>query len=417
MLINSSNDKIIVGYDLANICSQISYSRINEKANVSTVAYVAGEENFDIPTVLLKKCGMNQWLYGKEALRFYEDCPTEGILVDDLWMQALSGETVRIEGEAYEPEALLTLFVKRSLGLLSGVSSLDKMQAILFTCDRLTSRAAEVLQIVSQGLGLRNAEISLQDYQESYYGYMLYQPQGLWEHNSLLMDYRGEKLKIMKMESNANTSPVVVHITESERGFDGEDEELLEIAQDVMGKEMFSSVYLIGEKFSGDWMTESLKYLCDGRRVFQGNNLYSKGACFCLQEKMQHTATGKNHVFLGMDKLKANVGMNVLKQGESAYYALLDAGIDWHEIDYECEVYLQDEDVLELMITPLVQSVVKEVQISLEGLGLKQGDITRIYMHFTLKEENILRIEIEDLGFGCFRETSGKNWRKEILLY
>ena len=46
--------------------------------------------------------------------------------------------------------------------------------------------------------------------------------------------------------------------------------------------------------------------------------------------------------------------MKVLKRGEEAYFALLDAGIDWFEIDYECEIYLHDEDLLELQVTPLI---------------------------------------------------------------
>ncbi|MBQ7775842.1 MAG: hypothetical protein IJ379_07965 [Lachnospiraceae bacterium] len=417
MLINTSNEKIIIGYDLANACSQISYSYINEAGSVATVASVAGEENFDIPTVLCKKCGINQWLFGKDALRFCEEYPEQGILIDNLLQLALGGETVQLEGKGYEPEALLTLFVKRSLGLLAGISSLDKIEALMFTCEELTPRMLEVLDIVSQGLGLKATEIRYQDYLESYYGYMLYQPSDLWLYSSFLYDYRGESIRLLKLETNKHTTPEVVYITREEKAFAGEDIEFLELARESMDSERISSVYLIGEKFAGGWMVESLKYLCEGRRVFQGNNLYSKGACFCLQERLESSEAGRKHVFLGKDKLKANVGMKVLKRGEDAYFALLDAGIDWFEIDYECEVYLQDEDMLELQVTPLINTTVKNIQIPLEGLGLKEGEATRIFMHFTLKQENVLCIEIEDLGFGCFRTPVETKWMKEITLY
>lgn len=417
MLMNSGNDKIMIGYDLANACSQISYSYISESANVSTVASVAGEENFDIPTVLCKRCGVNQWLFGKDALRFCEDNPEQGILIDNLLELALAGETVQLEGKGYEPEALLTLFVKRSLGLLAGITSLDKVQALMFTCEELTPRMVEVLNIVSDGLGLKATDIRYQNYQESYYSYMLYQSPELWMYSSVLFDYRGDSLKVFLLENNKNTTPVVVYINKEEKVFDGTDLELLEISKEVFGEERVSSVYLIGERFAGGWMVESLKYLCDGRRVFQGNNLYSKGACFSLQERIQSSVAGKKHVFLGNDKLKANVGMKVLKRGEDAYFALLDAGIAWFEIDYECEIYLQDESMLELVVTPLIHSTVKNIEIPLEGLGLKEGDITRIYMHFTLLNENVLCVEIEDLGFGCFRAPSENRWKREITLY
>lgn len=417
MLISAGNDKIVIGYDLANTSSQISYCYLNGKNEVETLASVAGEENYDIPTVLCKRCGMNQWFFGKDAIRFQEENPTQGILIDNLLQMALDGETVQLEGEGYEPEALLTLFVKRSLGLLAGVASLERIQAIQFTCEEITPRLVEVLNVVVSGLGLKSTEIRFQSYQESYYGYMLYQHSDLWLYRSILFDYRGKDLKILQMEKNKRTTPMVIYIGQDKRVFHGEDAEFQEIAAEYMEGERISSVFLIGEKFAEGWMENSLKYLCTGRRVFQGNNLYSKGACFSLIERIRPSETGRAHAFLGSDKLKANVGMKVLKRGEDSYFALLDAGVDWYEVDFECEVYLQDENELELMVTPLINSTVKSVQIPLEGLGLKEGDTTRVYLHFTMGQVDVLQIEVEDLGFGCFRAPMETKWKEEIKLY
>lgn len=417
MLINSGNDKIIIGYDLADTCSQISYCYLKEDSEVETLASVAGEENYDIPTVLCKRCGANQWLFGKDALRFHEENPGQGILVDNLLQLALAGETVQLEGKGYEPEALLTLFVKRSLGLLAGVCSLDSIEALMFTCRELTPRMTQVLDVVTRGLALKHTDVWYQDYMESYYGYMLYQPKELWTYQSILFDYRGNDVMYMRMENNKRTTPVVIYVKQERKPFEGGDVAFLELAREIMEEERVSSVYLIGERFAEGWMEESLRYLCDGRRVFQGNNLYSKGACFCLAEKQKPSEAGKAHVFLGNEKLKANIGMKVLKRGEDAYFALLDAGENWYETEFECEVYLQDENMLELTVTPLINSSSKVVQIPLEGLGLKEGDTTRIYMRFTLKAENLLCVEIEDLGFGCFRAPVETVWNREITLY
>ena len=49
---------------------------------------------------------------------------------------------------------------------------------------------------------------------------------------------------------------------------------------------------------------------------------------------------GKNHVYLGQDKLKSNIGMKVRRQGEESYQALLDAGINWYEAQNTMEFYL-----------------------------------------------------------------------------
>lgn len=416
MLLNSGNENIIIGYDLTNTCSQISYRYLKDGCDVETLTLVPGQESYDIPTVLCKKCGANQWLFGREAVRFYENDPLEGILVDDLLQLAIRGEMIQVGGKGYDPVALLTLFVKRSLGLLSGVATVDRIYAILFTCEDLSPRLIEVLTMVVNGLELRNTKVFFQNYEESFYGYMLHQQQDLWKEQSILFDYRKDTLVTMKLKKNAKTTPVVVYVEKHTGSFLGGDGEFLRLAKEYMEEEDISSAYLIGEKFSGGWMDESLRYICEGRRVFQGNNLYSKGACYCLFERLMPSRMGKEHVFLGEDKLKSNIGMFVWKRGEESYFAILDAGVDWRDIAFECEIYLQDESRIELVVTPMLGGKVNIVEIPLEGLYLKTGETTRIYMNFTMTEENRLCVEIEDLGFGVFREPVETTWQKEILL-
>lgn len=417
MLLSANNDKIIIGYDLTNTCSQISYCSIKEDSEVSTLSSVAGEENYDIPTVLCKKCGVNQWLIGNEALRFCEENPQEGILVDNLLKSAIEGETLLLEGEAYEPENLLTLFVKRSLKLLAAITPLEKVLALMFTCEELDRRTIEVLNVVSSGLGLKKTQVYYQNYTESFYSYMIYQPGELWSFKTLLFDYRSEELKYMCMECNKKTTPIVVYIDRESLEFDGSDEQMLEISRELMGSERVSAVYLIGERFAQGWMKQSLKFLCDTRRVFQGNNLYSKGACFCLMERLQGSEIGNEYVFLGNDKLKANIGMHVRKRGEEAYYALLDAGTNWYELEYTCELYLQDEDMFEFVVTPLIGKEKKIIRMPLEGLGLKKGEAARVRLHLHLTQEDRVCVRVEDLGFGEFRASTTNVWEKEMELY
>ena len=59
------------------------------------------------------------------------------------------------------------------------------------------------------------------------------------------------------------------------------DERFRHFIQGVFNKKHVSSVYLTGEGFENNWYPNSQKVLCNGRRAFIGNNLYSKGACYC----------------------------------------------------------------------------------------------------------------------------------------
>ena len=104
-----NHDKLLVGYDLGDEISQISYA-VLESEEVETLSSVAGEQNYNIPTVLCKREGVNQWFYGKEALRYAKE--QNGILVQNLVSLAMDGEPVQIEGKSYNPVALLALFLK-----------------------------------------------------------------------------------------------------------------------------------------------------------------------------------------------------------------------------------------------------------------------------------------------------------------
>lgn len=423
--------RLIVGYDLGNEYSQISYAT-SEGGEAETLSQVAGAQVYNIPTALYKRRGTNQWLYGREALRCAGE--EEGILVKGLLAMALDGEPVVIDSESFDPVALLALFFRRSLNLLP--QSGPKMAALIITCGLLDRRVVEVLTCVVEGIRLKAGRIAFQSYEESFYSYMLRQPIELWGSDAVLFDYRKGGIRSFRMESNGNTTPVVTYIREERHPFPedaiplwGEEERclspqrqqeldacFLKIAQEICGQRQTGSVFLIGDGFAGGWMKDSLRFLCKGRRVFQGNNLFSKGACCGMQERMEASEMGSSHVFLGGDKLKANIGMKVLRQGEESYCALLDAGVNWYEAETGMEVYLQGGNELALTVTPLVRSGASEkgarlIRIVLEGLP---GDIARVALHFSMKEEHCLCVEARDLGFGEFRPSSGRSWKEEI---
>lgn len=435
MLINKTdipdklkNGKIVIGYELGAKTSQISYCYM-DKDEPETLSVIAGTEQYNIPTVLCKRKEVGQWFYGKDALKHAEQ--EEGILVENLLELARKGESVYVEESEYDPIALLTLFVKRSSALLSMISSWDNVSAIMFTCDNLDSRMIEILTQVATGLGLKNTKVVFQSNRESFYYYMLYQAQELWNHQVLLCDYRDNYLKILRMECNKRTTPIVVYIESKEYPFflmeelpqdeyvrksamAERDRKFLEIVTECCEGKIVSSVYLIGDGFKEEWMDASLKYLCKGRRVFGGNNLYSKGASLGMKEKLIESEKGKSYVFLGEDKLKANIGMGVLRRGVDSYFALLDAGQNWFDARKECEFLLETDSIFELRVTPLNGKDATVVEIMLDGLAERPERTTKIHMEIYLKDVSTVVLRMEDKGFGEFFPATGQSWIEEF---
>ena len=77
-------NKVVVGFDLGNDYSQISYCRHNQSMP-DTVSLVMGEEQYNIPTVLCRRHGADEasaWSVGNEALKNAGE--GAGTLVEDL---------------------------------------------------------------------------------------------------------------------------------------------------------------------------------------------------------------------------------------------------------------------------------------------------------------------------------------------
>lgn len=426
--IKKNNVKTVVGIDLGKEYAQISFFKSGE-AEPETVSAVTGTEMYNIPTVLAKRKKVGQWFYGRDALKRSSD---DVIPVDDLLNKAIRGEDVMVEDEAYDPVALLILFIKRSLGLLNMRISAKEIDAYMFTLDELSQRAVEVLGKIAAALDIKNENVTYASHVECFYSYMIHQPEELWKYQVMVYEYN-DILKSMLFECSHNTVPEVVFIHstahENIKRIDWSSEEDAKQAQQTALDEDFNvvceeelrdtdvtTIYLIGEGFKESWAKESLKTLCRNRRVFQGNNLFSKGACYAMMDRLSPSEISKNHVYLGEDKIKANIGMNVLRRGEESYFAILDAGRSWYEINEDFEIILDEGNELSFVITSLTGGHVTEKTVVLEGLPKRPRGTTRLSIHIEMEDVNNMEIQIEDKGFGEIIKSCGSAWTHVLSL-
>jgi hypothetical protein len=433
MLFGNSNEKrFVLGYDLGDKVSQISFLA-SDADMPETLSVLAGAELYNIPTVLCKRKDVNQWYYGKEAVRHMED--GDCVAVENLVSAAREGKSIMVGDSEYDPIALLTLFVKRSLSLLSMELKLDMVEAIMFTTKSLDHRMVQVLNAVTSALELKTSNIFYQSHEESFYNYMLYQPDELMHHEIIACDYDLETLHVYEMNLNPNTTPIVATINvqtfdELRIGKDGFpkdaalfhktcdrlDDEFLNIMQKVCSEKIVSTVFLLGEGYREKWPKRSLEFLCRTRRVFQGNNLFSKGATIAARERIRPSEGASRYVFLGEDKLKSNIGMNLLKCGTEAYHAILDAGVNWYEAQAQLDIYADPSGILDLEITPLTGKSPKVVQLYLDGLEKRPKGTTRLHLNLTMNAVDEVNIRVQDMGFGELFPATNKVWEQVIEL-
>ncbi len=420
--------RYVIGYDLNDSMSQISYFELNNSVP-ETVASDAEEERLGIPTVLSKRKGVAQWEFGNAAIHAAEVGTASK--VDQLMSFAAAGARIEIEGEAYDATDLLILFVRRSLNLLSMILSPDEVEYMIITVASLEGKLVDVVERIANSLPVSRDRIIIQTYEESIFYYLLHQPEDLWERDVAVFDYSTPYLKAYELWMNKATEPVVAFVDrtdfpeikmprfmmkeeESMEKADRIDEMILQISHEYFANKTVGTVFLLGEGFEGNWCNKTLKFMCMGKRVFQGRNMYSKGACYCGGDKAKPCELNKKYVFLGPDKLKFNLGLNMYVAGTEQYIAVADAGENWYDSGVQYDLVLGDTRSIPLIMTPLDGKGAELIEMELSGLPDRPPKASRVRLTVSFESENRMKIEAEDFGFGEFYPSTGKKWEKII---
>lgn len=414
-----NGDKIVIGYDLSDEYVQISYCRMDEDMP-STLSLTEGAEQYNIPACLFKRLEVNQWFYGMAAVNYEK--VEEGTMITGLFEKAMNGDEVPVLEEYFDPIALLALFVKRSLSLLSPAIKTDKIAGIMFTVPILNPHVIEVLGKMTVLLDMPQCHMAFQGREESIYHYVIHQPAPIWQYDVLIYDFSHEALESYYLERNEKTTPQVVFIRKTvheevtKSTMDDNDVQFLHIVQEETEGKLVSCGYLVGDGFATDWCMQSIKELCRNRRAFKGNNLYSKGACYAMGEKKGKEPEMTNIIFLGKDKLKANVGMKVRKGQKNVYLPLMNGGDNWYDCEKEYDFILQSGNSFGLIITPLDGRNVKNVEVIMDGLTPREERTTRLRIRIRMNEEEEIELKITDMGFGEIFPQAGQIFEQKIQL-
>ena len=241
--------RMIIGLDLEKDYSQISYysERTGEPESVSITE---NQDKFLIPT-------------------------PEGLLSD----------------RGKKPVEALADFIKKCLGYLNPEMDMTEVY-MMVTMREVRQPWISYIRSAAEKLGIQRENLFLQSYRESFFYYVINQKKELWFHASALFEYNQSHISSWLMKIDSRTKPALVSVQTGEKidlGYSSgrsseewdarRDQKFLELIQRIFREETVSSTFLIGDNFDKTWAVKSLQYLCRKRHVFQGRNLYTKGAC------------------------------------------------------------------------------------------------------------------------------------------
>ena len=402
---------IYYGIDIGEKSTLLSYFRKDMEEPV-TVSTQLGAEVYQIPTILAKKRGVGQWFFGNDAIRQVQLSMAVG--VDGLLEKARNKEYVLIDTEEYPAEDLLLIFLKKLL-IMQGRASGIPVAKLVITVETLDEVAIALFTVLATRMGLNTDQVLLVDHRECFYYYALSQDKNLYLHDVLLYDYTQSNLRQCLLKRNPRTNPQVVNLSFHNVGamnFD-KDKSFDEAVRIALSGEIVSAVYLIGDGFDGDWMKQSLSRLCQGRRVFIGKNLYSKGACYAgmVRDQMMEWP----FVYIGDNDLKLNVSLKVIDHNEMGFVTLISAGDSWYDAHGECEVILDGTPQIECWIQSPESRRATVETIELAGLPVRENRTTRLRISARPKSDKEVVVSVTDLGFGELCVASGKTWEHLII--
>ena len=416
-----NRDRYVVGLDLNDSFAQVSVCKLDSD-NPATLSHTEGSDDFNIPLYMLKRRTDGTWLFGEEA----KEAEDEGVLINNLFERAREKKTVRIDREEYLAKDVFLLFIKKVLLMFPAMLTPDKILSITISLKDANSDTIIMLQELPQMLKINPDILHFVTYEESLFYYMLYQEEELQNHNILLFDASGKKLRSYSLMRNFFKTPGIATVDVKEYvNFDStgvsdfekneKDQLFLAISKELCNSTVYSGVYLIGELFYSDWASDSLQFLCKGRRVFKGNNLFSKGACFTAKEKIHPSGKEEKIQYLGNDRLKVTIGVET-NDSPATQIPLIEAGSQWFEATGKTELILKGTDKINIYLTYLYNNYTARGEITLMGLNTSLDRVTRIMLEVKMTSEDKVLFKVWDMGFGEIFPSSGKDWEQELKL-
>ena len=322
----------------------------------------------------------------------------------------------------------LAVFVENALERLGDIDHL------VFTVPELNIDIVRMLTGIGRRIGVDKHHIYVQDYKESFCNYMLYQPKELWQYEAALFHCDRHEVKAYMLRkirtafgkgrdafitvdevasAQMEELSAIYPVLNIDRAKDA-DLQFKQFVQGVFEKKLVSSVFLVGEAFENNWYPQSLRVMCNGRRAFLGNNLYSKGACYtALKRTSRYEDT---LIYLDETKMMEQICLKLRMQGVDKWYPIVSWGSRWYEADSSYELLLENTDDIEIHIESLAGAEMRVERVPLDGLPKRNNYTLRLQVKVMMMDEKRCRISFKDMGFGEFFPATDFHVERVIYL-
>ena len=412
--------QLIIGIDLGADTTQISVSA--DRGEPESISIVPNKSMYLIPTVLCVRNDTRDWIAGEEAIRLRNR--DAGIFISDILEKVESGESTDVFGTPYSGNALLDRFVRKVFAAIRQRYLQDEIAGVYVTVREKTDVLKKAIEKAFESVGVDEERLTVLSYMESFMYYAVSQKKELWVNDVGLFDFDEEGLKYYQLSVSKKSLPITVtargqdlagELSYSMLAGNSESRALSAfktVTDKLLYRQIVSTLYFTGAGFDGTWADEAIKSLCLGRRVFKGQNLYSKGAAYA--GLIKNRPDYKDFLFLTDKQVRYSVSIRMFKDNHIGEFRLVEAGENWDKVKAKTVGILDDTDEVFFSIFHTVRKETKHVVMKLKNIEKRENKTTRVSVSVKFIDRDTAVLTVRDLGFGEFFDNTYRIWEKVI---
>ena len=381
-------------------------------SDISTnLIFYPDDEALTFPTVISKKKGEDAWVVGEDAYALALD--GKGIITDKLLKLTRKDGIATIDGTRYEGKEILKIYFREIIN--AGMEKLykEKPEEVVVAMSGLEEDIVGDIREAFVGLGYQPNHIHIISKEESFIYFVLSLKKDVWNNKVGMYDLSDVSLTYYEMLVNRNSRKLLVNaesenmdeafnlqILNNPSGAKLADKILTSVAEKVMDKKKFSSIFLTGQVFAEhEWADGFISYLCSRGKVYLDTNIFAKGAAFKGVDLASENSI-YNLTAICEGRLRSDVYINVENNGKDGKIYLAKAGDFWDEPDTELLMIPDEKEVIDISVAGIDGKVKKNIPIVLDFLPKRPIKTRRFYFRTKFLDDKIMNVEIEDAGFG-----------------
>lgn len=411
--------QLVLGIDLCDDITQVTVMRPHA-AEPDAVCFDARTRREFLPTVLCVGEAGN--------LSIGTDAGGEDRVIAGFFHTAVRGGEIAYGGDVYSGRMLLEQYFDLLLWMVRERFLEQEIGFIAVTCeeantDETVSRL--LYEILEEREALRGKCLVL-SHLEAFLYFAIRQEEGLWKNGSAAFDYAADGLLFYYMECRSAGGRRL--ILADYRDYSGivpaeftktEENERMALTFERLAEtalqQKAASLFVTGRSFEGEWVSDVLRLLSSGRRVFRGENLYTQGACYAAAEEFRKEQNAEFSLLM-----PGQITMDVYLLAEDAaqeeQILMAKVGDAYRRVQAEAVVLFDTAGKLNFKLVPAGGGTSFSVRVAPKNLELRPDRTSRYLVRVFFAKRDCMVIQIKDIGFGDFYPPTHKIYEELVDL-